>query len=72
MVESRRHSLSFELILILGLGFARPAISCTCTDREPLFEDQVVAAFDEATDVFFGEVETVRTTVETNTWPGCR
>jgi hypothetical protein len=56
-----------KLILILGLGAARPAISCTCVKHEELFEDQVAAAFAEATSVFFGEVDSVETFAETET-----
>lgn len=53
-----------KLILILGLGVATPAMSCTCADREALFEDQVAEAFARATSVFFGEVESVESFVE--------
>lgn len=56
-----------KLIPILCLISAGSALGCDCVEREPIFEDQVVAAFTDATSVFFGEVESVETVVETPT-----
>jgi hypothetical protein len=56
-----------KLILILCLGSARTAISCSCVEHEGLLEDRVAEAFAIATVVFFGEVESVETVVEKNT-----
>ena len=53
-----------KLILILGLGVATPAIGCSCVQHKGLFEDQVEEAFNSATSVFFGEVESVANFVE--------
>jgi hypothetical protein len=57
----------FMLLPILCLVAAAPALSCSCVEREPIFEDQVAEAFATATSVFFGEVESVETFVETPT-----